>query len=132
MKEKKDFEWYHDNIDYDDYCLYPNDGDMCIYSVSTLSKDLEYLLIYRDLPEPDGRSLRCRISLFAPEYIGITGSEYDLILSDKDKIKLMNILKNTWSELLYFLKDDYSYPIFDQYNKDLSKIPTTPPNYLLL
>ncbi len=131
MKEKRDFEWYHDHIDYDEYCLYPNDGDMCVYAVTTLSKKLEYIKIFRDLP--DGRALRCRISIYKPEYIGITGSEYDLILSDKDKIKLLDIVTSTWNELLDFLKEEYTeYPEFKRFHKDISKLPLNPPDYRLL
>ena len=129
MEEKKDHNWYHNNIDNNDECIYSNDGDICIYIVGTSSDNLEYLLIFRDLSDV---TLRCRISLFAPEYIGLSGSKYDLILSDKDKIKLMNILPGIWDKALDFLKDEYQYPEYKKYNKDLSKIPTTPPNYLLL
>ena len=129
MKNKKDFEWYENYIDNNDECLYPNDGDMCIYMIATLSKDEEYIIIFRDLPD---KTLRCRLSLFEPKYIGLSGSEYDLILSDNDKAKLMSILPNVWSNGIEFLKEEYMYHKYIRYNKDLSKLPLTPPNYLLL
>ena len=125
--ESRDHRWYHNNIDNNDQCIYPNDGDMCIYIVGTASDSLEYLIIFRDLPD---KTLRCRLSLFEPKYIGLSGSEYDLILSDK--VKLMNILADTWNKVKDFLKNEYEYPEYKEYNKDLSKLPLNPPNYLLL
>ena len=43
MKEKRDFEWYHDHIDYDEYCLYPNlrDEQSSFLNAAVSSEDEE-------------------------------------------------------------------------------------------
>ncbi len=131
MKEKRDFEWYCEYIESDCWCLHSKAGDLIVCAVATLSKKLEYIKVFRHLP--DGSSLGCLISIYEPEYIGMSGSKYDLYLSEEEKNRLMDIVTSKWDELLNFLKEWYTeYPEFKRFHKDISKLPLNPPDYRLL
>ena len=112
----------------DDYCIYLNDGDICICIGINDCKDpdIEYFLIYKYF---GNNCYKILLSIFEPKYI----YKYEnFVLDNNDKQKIMNILDNnkTWNYCMNILRDYYNE--YNEYNKCDIQLPNKCPNYLLL